>query len=130
MEIDYKDHGKKPYIINIEDCHHRKKMIITGRPFWTGRKLQVTVMSIQPGDDIGFWKCTKALTHLKSVLKRRKKACVKWGLLKITYMFHPKSEMDDGTPYLFRRTILAPHRKTPVISRSDWYTIYAGPRSP
>lgn len=85
MEIDYKDHGKKPYIINIEDATTGNDNYRT--TIWTGSKLQVTVMSIQPGDDIGL-KCTKALTNL-SVLKKEK-ACVKWGLLKITYMFNKK----------------------------------------
>jgi len=51
MEIDYKDHGKKPYIINIEDATTGNDNYRT--TIWTGSKLQVTVMSIQPGDDIG-----------------------------------------------------------------------------
>ena len=51
MEFDYKDHGKKPYVINIEDATKKNNNYRT--TIWTGEKLQVTVMSIQPGDDIG-----------------------------------------------------------------------------
>ena len=51
MEFDYKDHGKKPYVINIEDATKENNNYRT--TIWTGEKLQVTVMSIQPGDDIG-----------------------------------------------------------------------------
>lgn len=51
MAIDEKDYGKKPHVVNIEDLtkdnnHYRTTI-------WTGEKLQVTVMSIQPNDDIG-----------------------------------------------------------------------------
>src|SRR5699024_2333399 len=51
MEFDYKDHGKKPYVINIEDATKENNNYRT--TISTGEKLQVTVMSIQPGDDIG-----------------------------------------------------------------------------
>ena len=51
MEIDYKDHGKEPYIIDIEEATVKNENYRT--TLWTGDKLQLTVMSIQPGDDIG-----------------------------------------------------------------------------
>lgn len=51
MEIDYKDHGQKPYIINIEEATKNNGNYRT--TIWTGEKLQLTVMSIEPGDDIG-----------------------------------------------------------------------------
>lgn len=51
MTFDYKDHGKKPYVVNIEDYTVENSNYRT--TIWTGDKLQVTVMSIQPGDDIG-----------------------------------------------------------------------------
>ena len=45
------DHGKKPYIVDIE------KETLDNDAFrdtlWTGEHLQLTVMSIKPGDDIG-----------------------------------------------------------------------------
>lgn len=51
MAIDFKDHGKKPYVVNIEEATVQNDNFRT--TIWTGEKLQVTVMSIQPGDDIG-----------------------------------------------------------------------------
>ncbi|WP_124058990.1 cupin domain-containing protein [Vaginisenegalia massiliensis] len=51
MTMDYKDHGKEPYVLDIE------KATVDNENFratlWTGEKLQLTVMTIQPGDDIG-----------------------------------------------------------------------------
>lgn len=45
------DHGKKPYVIDIEqetldNTNYRTTL-------WTGAHMQLTVMEIQPGDDIG-----------------------------------------------------------------------------
>ena len=51
MSIDFKDHGKKPYVVNIEDATLQNENYRT--TIWTGEKLQVTVMTIQPTDDIG-----------------------------------------------------------------------------
>lgn len=51
MTFDYKDHGKEPYIVNIEDYSIENENYRT--TIWTGDKLQVTVMSIATGDDIG-----------------------------------------------------------------------------
>lgn len=51
MSLNFSDQGKKPVVQNIEE------MTLTNENFrttiWTGEKLQVTVMTIQPGDDIG-----------------------------------------------------------------------------
>lgn len=51
MTFDYKDYGKKPYVVDMEgytlDNNNFRATL------WTGEKLQLTVMSIQPGDDIG-----------------------------------------------------------------------------
>lgn len=51
MDIDYKDHGKEPYVIDIEKTTLDNENYRT--TIWTGEKLQVTVMTIQPNDDIG-----------------------------------------------------------------------------
>lgn len=51
MAFDYKDHGKEPYVVNIEEYTKDNENFRT--TIWTGSKLQVTVMTIQPGDDIG-----------------------------------------------------------------------------
>ena len=51
MTFDFSDRGKQPVVENIEE------MTLTNENYrttiWTGSKLQVTLMTIQPGDDIG-----------------------------------------------------------------------------
>jgi len=51
MTIDFKDHGKTPYVVNIEDATLKNENYRT--TIWTGAQLQVTVMTILPNDDIG-----------------------------------------------------------------------------
>ena len=51
MKYDYSDRGKKPVVENIEGITVENENFRT--TIWTGEKLQVTVMSIEPGDDIG-----------------------------------------------------------------------------
>ncbi|WLV25918.1 cupin domain-containing protein [Aciduricibacillus chroicocephali] len=51
MSIDYKDHGKEPYVLNIEDATVENSNFRT--TIWTGDKIQVTLMSIAPNDEIG-----------------------------------------------------------------------------
>ena len=51
MAIDEKDYGKKPHVVDIENLTTGNENYRT--TIWTGDKLQVTVMSIQPNDDIG-----------------------------------------------------------------------------
>lgn len=51
MAYDYSDRGKKPVVENIEGMTVDNDNFRT--TIWTGEKLQVTVMSIEPGDDIG-----------------------------------------------------------------------------
>ncbi|MDR7869314.1 MAG: cupin domain-containing protein [Tissierellaceae bacterium] len=49
--IDLTDHGPEPYVLNIEKAAEQNDYF--RRALWTGRHLQLTVMSINPGDDIG-----------------------------------------------------------------------------
>lgn len=51
MKYDYSDRGKKPVVENIEGMTVENENFRT--TIWTGEKLQVTIMSIEPGDDIG-----------------------------------------------------------------------------
>ncbi|SIT92600.1 cupin domain-containing protein [Edaphobacillus lindanitolerans] len=51
MSIDFKDHGKQPYVLNIEEATRQNENFRT--TIWTGEKLQVTLMNIPPGDDVG-----------------------------------------------------------------------------
>lgn len=45
------DHGRGPYVLDIEQTTVENDTFRT--TLWTGEHLQLTVMSIRPGDDIG-----------------------------------------------------------------------------
>ncbi|MBP9812976.1 cupin domain-containing protein [Candidatus Saccharibacteria bacterium] len=51
MSFDYTDEGGKPYVVDIED------LTVSNTDFrvakWTGTNLQMTVMSIKPGGEVG-----------------------------------------------------------------------------
>lgn len=46
-----RDYGDKPFVIDIEDAAERNNYFRTA--LWTGKHLQLTLMSINPGEDIG-----------------------------------------------------------------------------
>lgn len=45
------DHGRGPYVLDIEQTTVENETFRT--TLWTGEHLQLTVMAIRPGDDIG-----------------------------------------------------------------------------
>lgn len=45
------DHGNQPYVFNIEHATERNRAF--RRAVWTGQHLQVTLMRLLPGEDIG-----------------------------------------------------------------------------
>ena len=45
------DHGPNPYVVNIEELTIQNENFSTAA--WTGANLQMTLMTIQPGEDIG-----------------------------------------------------------------------------
>ena len=49
--MDRQDRGGSPYVVNIERAAERNQAF--RRAIWTGRHLQVTLMSIRPGEEIG-----------------------------------------------------------------------------
>lgn len=51
MSFDFTDRGKKPVVENIDSWTKDNNNYRT--TVWTGEKMQLTLMSIQPGDDIG-----------------------------------------------------------------------------
>ena len=51
MAFDFSDRGGKPFIENIEEMTLANENYRT--TIWTGVKLQVALMTIVPGDDIG-----------------------------------------------------------------------------
>ena len=50
-EIVLKDYGPEPFVVNIDEASKQNNNFRTG--LWTGNHLQVTLMSINVGDDIG-----------------------------------------------------------------------------
>lgn len=48
---DTKDYGAEPYVFNIEEATVENNLFRVAK--WTGANFQVTLMSIEPGDDIG-----------------------------------------------------------------------------
>lgn len=49
--MELKDYGANPFVTNIEDATNENDNYRT--TLWTGKKLQVTLMSIEVGEDIG-----------------------------------------------------------------------------
>ncbi len=52
-----KDNGKQPWVVDIEDLTEKNENFRTSQ--WTGRNLQMTVMSLKPGEEIGLEKHDK-----------------------------------------------------------------------
>ncbi len=48
---EFKDQGKQPFVVNINEASKQNNTFRTA--IWTGNHLQVTLMSLQPGEDIG-----------------------------------------------------------------------------
>lgn len=49
--IDLKDHGPEPYVVNINEATKQNTTFRTA--LWTGKYLQLTLMSINPNEDVG-----------------------------------------------------------------------------
>lgn len=50
-ETGFRDYGKQPFVVNIEEAAERNRAF--RRALWTGDYLQVTLMSIGVGEEIG-----------------------------------------------------------------------------
>jgi mannose-6-phosphate isomerase-like protein (cupin superfamily) len=50
-DIELKDYGKEPFVVNIEEATKQNRTFRTA--LWTGNHLQVTLVSINVGEDIG-----------------------------------------------------------------------------
>lgn len=48
---DRSDYGTQPYVLNIEEATVENSAFRVAK--WTGTNMQMTLMSIEPGDDIG-----------------------------------------------------------------------------
>ncbi|MCT8978491.1 cupin domain-containing protein [Clostridium sp. CX1] len=49
--IQLKDYGPEPFVVNIDEATKQNNAYRTA--LWTGKHLQLTLMSIKPGEDIG-----------------------------------------------------------------------------
>ena len=49
--VKFRDYGPNPFVINIESATKLNKNFRTA--LWTGKHLQLTLMSLNPGEDIG-----------------------------------------------------------------------------
>lgn len=49
--LEYKDFGKDPFVFDIEEYTKQNDTYLTA--LWTGENMQLTVMSLQAGEDIG-----------------------------------------------------------------------------
>lgn len=49
--MDTKDYGPEPYVANIEELTVANDKFRVAK--WTGKNLQMTLMCIQPGEDVG-----------------------------------------------------------------------------
>lgn len=49
--VELKDYGPNPFVVNIEDATEQNESYRTA--LWTGNHLQLTLMSLEPGEDIG-----------------------------------------------------------------------------
>ena len=54
MPFDSKDHGPNPWVVDIEDLTKKNTNFRTAK--WTGKHLQMTVMSIPVGGEVGLEK--------------------------------------------------------------------------
>jgi mannose-6-phosphate isomerase-like protein (cupin superfamily) len=119
MAYDYTDHGKKPYVVDIEGLTKDNENFRA--TLWTGEKLQLTVMSIEPGDDIGL----EVHQGIDQFLRIEKgEGFCKMGPTEDNLNFEQKVKEDDA--------IFVPANMWHnVINTGDkplkLYTIYAGP---
>ena len=51
LDLEYRDFGNEPFVFNIEDYTKQNETYRTA--LWTGEYMQLTVMNILPGEDVG-----------------------------------------------------------------------------
>lgn len=86
-----KDFGPNPYVVNIEDETVNNTNYRT--TIWTGKNLQLTVMNIKPGEDIGL---EIHEDHDQFIRIEEGKALVLMGDAKDDLSFRQEAEDDDA----------------------------------
>lgn len=87
--MDTNDYGEKPYVVDIEDLTISNSAFRVAK--WTGKNLQMTVMSIEPGGEVGL---EKHDTHDQFLRIEQGSAKVVMGLAKDTLNFEQAAKDD------------------------------------
>lgn len=116
------DHGKQPWVVNIEKLTVKNKNFRTAK--WTGQNLQMTVMSVKPGGEIGLEKHDDGDQFIRV---EKGKARVMMGATKENLTFDKKVSDDWAIliPAGYWHNIIN-EGKTPL----KVYTLYAPPEHP
>jgi mannose-6-phosphate isomerase-like protein (cupin superfamily) len=117
-----KDYGKHPWVVNIEDMTVKNEYFRAAK--WTGQYLQMTVMSLKPGEEIGLEKHDQGDQFIRV---EKGNARVVMGLSKDKMTFDKKVS-DDWAIFIpsgFWHNIINEGDKPPKV-----YVIYAPPEHP
>lgn len=120
--MELKDYGAESFVVNIEDATKQNETFRTA--LWTGKNLQVTLMSIAAGDDIGL----EVHEHGDQFLRIEEgKGLVQMGDSEDNLSFEEKAEDDYA--------ILIPAGKWHNVTNTGdkplkIYSIYAPPEHP
>ncbi|MBT2583303.1 cupin domain-containing protein [Planococcus sp. ISL-109] len=120
--MELKDYGAESFVVNIEEATKQNDTFRTA--LWTGKNLQVTLMSIAAGDDIGL----EVHEHGDQFLRIEEgKGLVQMGDSKDNLSFEEKAEDDYA--------ILIPAGKWHNVTNTGdkplkIYSIYAPPEHP
>lgn len=120
--IPLRDYGKKPFVVNIEEAAKQNKNFRIA--LWTGKHLQVTLMSIDIGEDIGL----EVHPTVDQFLRIEKgQGIVKMGDSKSHLYFRRKVYDDDAimVPAGMWHNLINTGNKPLKL-----YTIYAPPEHP
>jgi len=118
----FKDYGPEPFVINIEGATRRNNNFRNA--LWTGDNLQLTVMSILPGEDIGL----EVHPEIDQFIRIEEgQGVVRMGDTKDNLYY--KNRVSDGD------AIFIPSGKWHNITNTGYkpmklYTIYAPPEHP
>ena len=85
------DHGPQPYVVNIEELTISNDTFRTAA--WTGANMQMTLMAIQPGEDIGLEVHTD---HDQFLRVEKGLGLVQMGASEDTLDFEANVEGDDA----------------------------------
>lgn len=120
--INIKDYGPEPYVVDIEDATKQNNTYRTA--IWTGKHLQVTLMSLKAGEDIGL----EIHPHVDQFLRiEQGKGIVRMGKTRDNLNIERKVEDDSAimVPAGTWHNVINTGR-TPL----KLYSIYAPPQHP